>query len=271
VPWHQRRVRCVAAAVDPPDELAHLPRVKIIACATAGYDGIDLAALKDAGIALTNTSAALFDDVADTALMLTLATRRHLIAAHDHVRSGNWGRNGPYPLLSAIRGKKAGILGLGTIGEAIAERFKPLGLEIGYCNRRPKDCPYRYFESAVSLAAWADILVVVIPGGPDTDGLVAKDVLEALGPEGTLINVARGSVVDETALIAALAHGQLASAGLDVFSSEPDPDPRLTSLPNVTLYPHHSSGTVAMRDAMAQLVVDNLAAHFAGRPLLTPV
>lgn len=252
-------------------ELAHLPNVELVACVSAGFDAIDAAALRDRGIALTNTSVALFDDVADTALMLTLAARRHLVAAHAHVASGAWGRKGAYPLLSAIRGKRAGILGLGQIGCAIAARFEPLGLEIGYCTRRPRDVAYRHFGDAHALAAWADILVVAVPGGAGTAGLVDARMIAALGPQGTLINIARGSVVDEPALIAALSSGRLGSAGLDVFQNEPDPDRDLIALPTVTLYPHHASGTVETRDAMAQLVVDNLAAHFAGRPLLTPV
>ena len=253
------------------EDLVHLPNVEIVACSSAGFDTVDVDALQNVGIAFTNTSAALYDDVADTALMLTLATRRHLVAAQRYVTSGDWGRDGPYPLLTSIRGKKAGILGLGQIGEAIAERFKPLGLEIGYCNRRRKNSPYTYFETPAALAGWSDIFVVIIPGGPDTKALVDRQVIEALGADGTLINVARGSVVDEPEMIAALQDGRLGSAGLDVYWNEPNPDPALTSLPNVTLYPHHASGTVDTRDAMAQLVVDNLAAHFDGRPLLTPV
>lgn len=252
-------------------DLEHLPKLEIVACSSAGFDTIDTEALRARGIAFTNTSDALFDDVADTALMLTLAARRQLFAGHAHVVSGEWGRSGPYPLLSCIRGKRAGILGLGQIGRAIGARFEPLGLEIGYCTRRPRDAAYRYFDNAMALAEWADILVLAIPGGDDTIGLVGGPMLEALGPQGTLINIARGTIVDEPALIAALVSGKLGSAGLDVFLNEPDPDPALTALPNVTLYPHHASGTVETREAMAQLVVDNLAAHFAGRPLLTPV
>ena len=254
-----------------PEALDHLPNVGIVACGSAGFDMIDIAALRAAGIPLTNTSDALVDDVADTALMLTLASRRHLVAGHAHVTSGAWARDGAYPLLSCLRGKKAGILGLGNIGEAIAGRFVPLGLEIGYCNRRPKDSPFSYFPTPAELAAWADIMVVVVPGGAATEALVDRAVIEALGPEGTLINVARGTVIDEPEMIAALTDGRLGGAGLDVFVDEPDPDPALTGLPNVTLYPHHASGTVETRDAMAQLVVDNLAAHYAGKPLLTPV
>lgn len=253
------------------DHLARLPRVEIVACSSAGFEAIDVAALAERGIGFTNTSAALVDDVADTALMLTLAARRQLVAAHDYVRSGDWGRKGMYPLLTAVNGLRAGIVGLGNIGMAIARRFEPLRLEIGYTARGPKPVTYWHFPDVLSLAGWADILVVAVPGGAGTEGLVGRAEIEALGPGGTLVNIARGSVVDEPALVAALGSGRLGSAGLDVFLNEPDPDPALISLDNVTLYPHHASGTVETRDAMAQLVVDNLAAHFAGRSLLTPV
>ena len=268
--------RCVGIATNghaalTEDHLAHLPKVEIVACSSAGFESIDADALRARGIAFTNTSAALLDDVADTALMLMLAARRQLVRAHAYVASGDWGRKGMYPLMSATRGKKVGIVGLGQIGQAIARRFEPLGLEIGYTSRSPKTVSHRYFPALLDLADWADILVVVVPGGPETDGMIDRAVLEALGAKGTLVNVARGSVVDEPALLEALATGKLGSAGLDVFRNEPHVDASLTALPNVTLYPHHASGTEETRDAMAQLVVDNLAAHFAGKPLLTPV
>ncbi|MDF0600293.1 2-hydroxyacid dehydrogenase [Psychromarinibacter sp. C21-152] len=253
------------------EQLEHLPNVKIVACSSAGYEYIDVDALTEKGIPFTNTSDALSDDVADCAVMLTLATRRHLVQGHAYVQTGEWGRQGMYPLTSAIKGKKAGIAGFGTIGKAIARRFEPMGLEIGYLARSKKDVPYRFFDDVVALADWADILVAIVPGGPETEGMIDARVCEALGPEGTFINVARGSVVNEQDLIAALSSGKLGSAGLDVYLNEPNPDPALTSLPNVTLYPHHASGTVETRDAMAQLVVDNIAACFAGKPLLTPV
>lgn len=253
------------------DQLEHLPNVGVVACSSAGYETIDDAALRERGIALTNSSDALLDDVADVALMLTLAARKQLIAADRYVRSGDWGRKGMYPLLSAVKGKRAGLVGFGKIGQAIARRFEPLGLEIGYTARSRKTSPHVFFPDALSLAAWADILVAIIPGGPDTAGLISREVIEALGPDGTFVNVARGSVVDERALIDALKTGKLGSAALDVYQNEPDPDPALTSLPNVTLYPHHASGTVETRDAMAQTVVDNLSAYFAGRPLVTAV
>lgn len=268
--------RCTAIATNghaalTREHLAHLPALRIVACSSAGFEAIDVDALTERGVHFTNTSDALYDDVADTALMLTLAARRELIPAHAYVRSGDWGRKGMYPLLSTIRGKRAGIVGLGRIGQAIARRFEPLGLQIGYTARSEKAVPYAYHRDIAALAAWADILVLAVPGGAETENMVDRAVIEALGPTGTLVNIARGSVVDEPALVAALADGRLGSAALDVFRSEPEPDPALTALPNVVLYPHHASGTVETRDAMAQLVVDNLAAFFAGRPLLTPV
>jgi len=268
--------RCVAIVTNGHEPLGRshldrLPNLEIVGCFSAGFESIDVDALTERGIPLTNSSEALFDDVADIALLLTLATHRHLVAGHAYVRSGEWGRKGMYPLLSCIKGKRAGIVGLGRIGQAIASRFEPLGLEIGYTARSAKPVRYAYHADVLSLASWSDILVVVVPGGPETQGLISREVMEALGPAGTLINIARGSVVDEAAMIEALRSGALGSAGLDVYLNEPNPDPALTELPNVTLYPHHASGTVETRDAMSQLVVDNLAAHFRGEPLLTPV
>ena len=254
------------------DVIDRLPALEVVACSSAGYETVDVDALTARGIPLTNTSDALFDDVADTALMLILAARRNLVRAHAWVASGDWGKKGMFPLQSSIRGKRLGIVGLGRIGRAIADRARSVGLEIAYFSRRERPDSGLVFEpDLVALATWADILVVIVAGGPATRDLVDERVIRALGPDGTLVNVARGSVVDETALIAALRDGGLGSAGLDVYRNEPNPDPALTSLPNVTLHPHHASGTRETRSAMAQLVVDNLRAHFAGRPLLTRV
>lgn len=252
--------------------IEHLPRLRIVACSSAGFETIDVAALTEHGVKLTNTSAALDDDVADTALMLMLAARRRLVVGDRHVRSGDWGRKGMLPLTSSTAGKKAGIVGLGRIGRAIARRCQAVGLEVGYHGRtRKPDTDYRYFADPVALADWSDILIVATSGGAETQGLVSAPVIAALGPTGSLINISRGTVVDEPALIAALRSGALGSAGLDVYLDEPNPDPAFADLDNVVLYPHHASGTVETRDAMAQLVVDNLAACFAGKPLLTPV
>ena len=252
--------------------LDRLPALRLAACSSAGFDLIDLPEMTRRGIRLTNTSVALVDDVADTAILLMLAARRRLVQGDAHVRSGAWGRQAVFPLTTSTAGKRAGILGLGNIGAAIARRCEAMGLRIGYSGRNPKPgVDYAYFPDPVALADWADILIVATPGGAGTAGLVSADVLRALGPRGTLVNIARGSVVDEAALTDALRGGAIAHAGLDVFLNEPHPDPALTALPNVTLYPHHASGTEETRDRMAQLTVDNLDAFFAGRPLLTPV
>lgn len=254
------------------DLIARLPSLRIVACSSAGYETIDVPALTERGIALTNTSDALFDDVADMAMLLTLAARRNLIRAHDYVVSGDWGRKGMFPLQSALRGKRLGIVGMGRIGQAIVTRARAFGLELAYFSRSAKpDVDVAFVPDLQKLAHWADILIVIVAGGAGTRNLIGAEVLAALGPKGTLINISRGTVVDEAALKAALTSGVLGSAGLDVYWNEPNPDPGLVALPNVTLYPHHASGTVETRDAMAQLVVDNLAAHFAGQPLLTRV
>jgi lactate dehydrogenase-like 2-hydroxyacid dehydrogenase len=253
------------------DELQYLPDLELVSCTSAGFDEIDFDALTRSGIPLTNTSEALKDQVADTALMLILAARGDLIRCDTYVRSQEWGRAGPYPLLHSLKGQRAGIIGLGAIGLEIAARLTPMKLEIGYCSRSPKNVAFPYFENPADLAEWADVLIVAVPSSAETDDMIDHEVLTKLGPNGTLINIARGSVVDEVALVACLTKGQIASAGLDVFKNEPNPNPELTGLPNVVLYPHQASGTIETRAAMAQLAVDNLVAHFEGHPLLTPV
>lgn len=252
--------------------IARMPSLQIVACVSAGYDTIDVAALTARGIALTNTSDALADDVADTAMMLTMAARRGLVAAHDYVASGTWARQGMFPLQSSLRGKRLGIVGMGKIGQAIIPRAEASGLHVSYFSRtqKPELCK-PFMSDLVELAEWADILIAIVAGGAGTLNLIDGPVLRALGPQGTLVNVSRGTVVDEAALIDALRSGALGHAALDVFRDEPNPNPALTGLPNVTLYPHHASGTRETRAAMSQLVVDNLAAHFAGKSLLTRV
>lgn len=254
------------------DDIAAMPNLELVSCVSAGFDSFDIDALRNRGIHLTNTSVALLDDVADMAILLMLAAQRDLVAAHHYVTSGEWGKRGMYPLQSSLRGKHVGIVGLGTIGQAIAARAAPMGVTLAYYNRRPKEgTELQYFESLLDLADWADILIVAVPGGPETRNLISTDTLMALGPNGILVNIARGTVVDETALIQALTQGHLGRAALDVYLNEPNPNPDLVNLAGVTLYPHHASGTVETRDAMAQLAVDNLDSFFAGRPLLTPV
>jgi lactate dehydrogenase-like 2-hydroxyacid dehydrogenase len=258
----------------PADDafLARLPHLQIAACSSVGYETLDVGAMTRRGIRFTNTPDVLTDDVADIAILLMLAARRNLVVGDAWVRSGDWGRKGMLPLTRTTAGRKVGIVGLGRIGAAIARRCEAFGMEIGYFGRSQKQgVDYRYFADIVELAGWSDVLIAATSGGPSTEKLVSVAAIDALGPEGCFINIARGSVVDEAALLDALESGRLGTAGLDVFLNEPHPDPRFTKLANVVLYPHHASGTVETRDKMSQLVLDNLAAHYAGKPLLTPV
>jgi lactate dehydrogenase-like 2-hydroxyacid dehydrogenase len=252
--------------------IEQLPNLKLVASSGVGYDSIDIAACTERGIVVTNTPDVLTDDVADLGLALILATQRGLVRGDRWVREGRWKREGMMPLTTAISGKRLGILGLGRIGKAVALRALPLGMEISYVGRtRQAGVPYRFFDDLQAMCREIDVLLLSCSGGESTQKLVNADVLKALGPNATLINIARGSVVDEPALIEALKTGGIAGAGLDVFASEPNADQALIAMDNVVLYPHHASGTVETRDAMAQLVVDNLAAFFDGKPLLTPV
>ena len=252
------------------DPIARLPNLRLVASGSAGLEGIDRAALAARGIPLTNPAPALADEVADVAMMLLLAGWKSLPALDAHVRSGAWGQ-AEFPLGRALRGRTLGILGLGTIGGAIARRAESFGLRIAYTSRRPKPGPYDHEPDLRRLAARSDILMVVVPGGPETAKMVSAEVLDALGPEGLLVNVARGSVVDEPALIEALESGRLGGAALDVMWNEPRPDPRLLACPNLILTPHIGSATRDTRDAMSRMALDNLAAHFAGQPLVSPV
>lgn len=248
-----------------------LPGLELIAVYGVGYDKVDLAAAARRNVAVTNTPDVLTADVADMALALALACIRRIPAGDGLVRSGDWVRGG-LPLTAGLAGGRAGIVGLGRIGEAIGRRLAGFDVEIGYYNRSPKPAvPWRAFSSPQALAAWADLMIVAVAGGPDTEGLVDADTIAALGPTGHLVNIARGSTVDEAALIAALESGAIAGAGLDVFVGEPDVDPRFFSLPNVVLSPHQGSATEPTRRAMGALMRANLAAHFAGETLPTPV
>jgi lactate dehydrogenase-like 2-hydroxyacid dehydrogenase len=249
-----------------------LPKLEVIAVFGVGTDSIDLAAARGRSIAVTNTPGILTDEVADLAIGLMLASARQILFADRYVRAGTWASKGPIPLGRSVGGKTMGVLGLGGIGRAIADRGAALRMRVLYQGpRRKPDAPYEYLSDPVELARHSDYLMVACTGGPDTRHLVSAAVIEALGPQGTLVNVARGSVVDETALIAALAQNRLGHAALDVFESEPDPSPALLALPNVIVQPHHGSATVETRTAIGALMIDNLSTHFAGRPLLTPV
>ncbi len=268
------RIRAIATEANrgaTRDLIAMLPRLEIIACFGVGTDGIDLAAARERGIAVTNTPGVIADDVADLAIGLMLASARQILAADRYVRDGRWA-GGPIALARSLTGKRMGVLGLGGIGRAIADRAAAFKMTVRYSGpRRKPDVPYAYVPDPVALARDSDFLIIACKGGPDTRHLVSTPIIEALGPTGTLVNVARGSVVDEGALIAALRAGRLGFAALDVFDHEPHVAPELLALPNVIVQPHHGAATIETREAIGRLVIDNIVAKLEGRPLPTPV
>ncbi len=270
---HGARIRAivgVGGSVVQPDFLERLPALEIISVNGVGYDGVAVDYCKGRGIRVTNTPEVLTDDVADVAVALVLMSSRGLVRANRLLHADKWGE-GTSTLTSKATGKKAGIVGLGRIGKAVAKRLAAFDMEIAYHGRSSQDVPYAYHADLLALAAWADFLIVVTPGGAGTQHLINAKVLAALGAKGTLINVARGSVVDEQALISALRAGIIKGAGLDVFEHEPKVPAELQAMEHVVLLPHVGSATHETRRAMGQLVLDNLAAHFGGRPLPTPV
>ena len=250
-----------------------LPKLEIIANFGVGYDGIALATCATRGVVVTNTPDVLTEEIADTALGLLLMTVRELSAAERYLRAGSWARQGPYPLTRAtLRDRTVGIAGLGRIGIAIARRLRAMQVPVVYHNRqRRDDVAWRHYADLATMAADVDTLICVLPGGPGTTRLIDAGILAALGPRGILINVGRGSVVDQAALIAALRDGTIMAAGLDVFADEPEVPPELMALPNAVLLPHVGSASIHTRDAMGQLCADNLVSWFsAGKPI-TPV
>ena len=248
-----------------------LPRLEIISCFGVGVDAVDLAAAKQRNVIVTNTPDVLNECVADLAMGLTLATLRRISLGDRFVRAGGW-LKGALPLAQKVGGKTMGILGYGRIGKAIARRAEAFGMHIVYHGRKPQaGAAHRYYASLTEMARDCDVLMVICPGGAATRHIVNAQVMQALGPEGTLINVARGSVVDEQALVKALTDGSLGAAGLDVFESEPKVPEALFGMDQVVLQPHVGSATHETRKAMGDLTVDNLRAHFAGKPALTPV
>ena len=271
----KQRVRGIATEANRGADralIAALPRLEVISVFGVGTDNIDVAAAHERNIPVTNTPGILTDEVADLAIGLMLASARQVIFADRYVRDGSWGTKGPIPLGRSVGGKTMGVIGLGGIGRAIADRGAAFRMRVIYSGpRRKADAPYEYIADLIELARQSDYLMVACKGGPETRHLVSAAVIDAVGPNGTLINVARGSVVDEPALIAALAAGRLGHAALDVFESEPVPSPEILKLPNVIVQPHHGSATLETRTAIGQLMIDNLSAHFARRPLLTPV
>ena len=251
--------------------IAALPKLEIIACYGVGTDAIDLAAARERGIRVTNTPDVLTGDVADLGVGLALAMIRRIGAGDAYVRSGAW-RDGDMPLVTRLYGKRVGVVGFGRIGSTVARRLSGFDVELGYFDVAPRaDSPHRFFGDVPDLARWCDLLIDTLGGGQATRHLVGAAGLDALGPQGYLVNVSRGTTVDEPALLDALERGAIAGAALDVFWNEPRIDPRFLALPNVLLQPHHASGTIETRQAMGWLVRDNLAAHFAGVPLVTPV
>lgn len=252
-------------------ELDALPSLEIIAMFAVGYDGIPIDACRARGIRITNTPDVLTEDVADTALALALMTSRQLTLADRFVREGQWLKNA-FPLTQGLTGKRAGIVGLGRIGKAIAGRLQACGMEIAYHGRnRQSGVNFEYFDSLTDLATASDFLVAACPGGAGTRHLVDAPVLAALGSKGILINISRGSVVDEAALVEAIQNETLGGAGLDVFADEPRVPEALLRSNRTVLLPHVGSATRETRGEMARLCIENLAAHFAGGPLKTPV
>jgi lactate dehydrogenase-like 2-hydroxyacid dehydrogenase len=268
------RVRAIAASGEsrvPASLIEQLPALEVISVMGVGYDGVEVGAAKARGVTVTHTPDVLNDDVADLAVGLMLCAARQLPQADRYVREGRW-LGGPMPLARKMSGARLGLVGMGRIGKAIAQRVLAFGMTIAYTARSAKpELPYRFFATAAALAAESDFLVVITPGGEGTRKLIDADVLAALGAEGILVNVARGSVVDEAALISALERGVIGGAALDVFEDEPRVPERLIALPQVVLAPHIGSATLATRQAMADLAFENLRLHFAGQAVKTPV
>lgn len=255
------------------DLIAALPNLEIISVYGVGYDAVDLDAARERGIRVTNTPDVLTKDVADLAVTMMLAQARGIVAGDAWVRTGNWAEKGPLSLQRRAFGQKVGILGMGRIGMEVARRLVGFDMEIAYTNRSPRnDAPnFTFIDNALALAEWSDVLFVTLTGGAATRHIVNESVIHALGPNGLLVNVSRASNIDELALLDALETGRLGAAALDVFEGEPRLDPRFRRLSNVLLQPHHGSATEETRRAMGALMLDNLSAHFDGRPLPTHV
>jgi lactate dehydrogenase-like 2-hydroxyacid dehydrogenase len=251
--------------------LSHFPKLEIVSSFGVGYDHVDARWAGEHGIIVTNTPDVLTEEVADTALGLLLCTVREFPQADRYLRAGKW-RKANYPLSATLRDRVVGLVGMGRIGQAIARRLAAMQVPVVYHSRRPgAGVPYRHYPKLTDMARDVDVLIVITPGGQETRNLINAAVLDALGPRGVLINMARGSVVDEEALIKALQSKTILSAGLDVYAREPEVPKELIEMEHVVLFPHLGSASVATREKMDQLVVDNLLAWAAGKPPLTPV
>ena len=254
-----------------PDIMQHLPNLKVISCYGVGYDNIDAADCAARGVVVTHTPNVLNAEVANTAIMLWLATSRRLVRDDAFVRSGDWLKGGA-PLTRSVENKKVGILGLGRIGEDLAKRLDIFSADISYHSRNEKPgMPYRYYPKLIDMARAVDVMFCITPGGAATHHIVNRDVMEALGPDGTLINVGRGTAVDEAEMVKALQDGRLGSAGLDVFEAEPKVPEALFAMEQVTLLPHVGSATVETRRAMGDLAVENLAQFLRDGTTISPV
>ena len=253
--------------------MGRFPNLKIVGNFGVGYDSVDAAAAAKRGVVVTNTPDVLTEEVADTTLGLLLTTVREFYGAEKWLRDGRWAKDGDYRLTpGSLRDRSVGIAGLGRIGKAIARRLEAFGLPISYFGRRRQsDVPYKFYDNLVAMARDVDTIIVVTPGGAGTESLINAEVLKALGSRGVLINMSRGSVVDEQALMAALKSGTIMAAGLDVFRGEPNLNPALLELDNLTAFPHVGSASQYTRSQMGQLVVDNLVAFAEGKPPKTPV
>lgn len=256
-----------------PDIIDAFPNVGLIANYGVGYDTIDVAHATSKSIAVTNTPDVLTDDVADLAIGMLLALSRDIVGASAWVRSGNWSTSGAYPLQRTISGTSIGIAGLGRIGRAIATRLSAFNIDMHYFARSEKETPHdwTYHDNLIDLARSVDIMMVALSGGSTTAGIISADVIKALGSDGVIVNSARGTTMDEEALIQALENGELRGAALDVYNNEPQIDSRFMSFDNVLLQPHQSSGTVETRQKMGELQRNNLIAYFANKPLITQV
>ncbi|QOZ29155.1 2-hydroxyacid dehydrogenase [Bradyrhizobium sp. CCBAU 51753] len=252
--------------------LAMFPKLEIVGSFGVGYDHIDSHYARDHNIVVTNTPDVLTEEVADVAMGLLIATLREFVKADRYVRSGLW-QTQNYPLsVGSLRDRKIGIVGMGRIGQAIGRRLEASLVPVSYHSRNPaKDVSYKHYPDLIEMAKAVDTLIVIVPGGASTAKMINAEVFKALGPRGVVINVARGSVVDEPALVAALKSGTILAAGLDVFAAEPNVPDELKAMQNVVLLPHIGSASVVTRNAMDQLVVDNIKNWFAGKPPLTPV
>ena len=254
------------------ESLARFPKLEIVSSFGVGYDHVDAAYARDHNIMVTNTPDVLTEEVADVAMGLLIATLREFVKADRYVRSGLW-QTQNYPLsVGSLRDRKIGIVGMGRIGQAIARRLEASRVPVYYHSRKPASgVSYKHYGDLIEMAKAVDTLIVIVPSGVSTTKMINADVMKALGPRGVIINVARGSVLDEQALAAALKSGTILAAGLDVFDKEPHVPDELKAMQNVVLLPHIGSASVVTRNAMDQLVVDNLKAWFAGKPVLTPV